>query len=288
MNRSPSPPNEPGGISPRELALESKGGIPQGAAQGRVTRNVVAELRVSTEEETTAQVYDCWNEIGVAGNGSCQELLRYVHCRNCGIYMAAARQLLDRPVTADYRHEWSEYYAGERKLTTPAKTSVVIFRIGSEWLALPTQEFQEVAELRALHTLPHRRRDIVLGLVNVRGELLICVSLERLLGLGLGEKPSAENLQAGKPKMVSAFKNFNASAFSQRLLVANWEGNRIAFPVEEVPGIHRIHRENLQEPPATIAKSMHTCSRGVFAWRDHTVGFLDAGTLFAMVNRNLT
>ena len=36
---------------------------------------------------------------------------------------------------------------------------------------------------RLIHSLPHRRQGIVLGLVNVRGELLICVSLARLLGI---------------------------------------------------------------------------------------------------------
>ncbi len=33
---------------------------------------------------------------------------------------------------------------------------------------------------------------------------------------------------------------------------------------------------------------MHAYSRGVFAWRDHTVGFLDADALFAALNRSLT
>src|SRR2546422_1979826 len=37
----------------------------------------------------------------------------------------------------------------------------------------------EVAERRVIHSLPHRRTGIVLGVVNVRGELLVCVSLGR-------------------------------------------------------------------------------------------------------------
>jgi chemotaxis-related protein WspD len=217
-------------------------------------------------------------------------LLRLVHCRNCPVYAAAAIQLLDRPVIADYRREWSEHYAAERKLTAPAKTSVVIFRISSEWLALPTQAFQEVAERRVMHTLPHRRRDLVLGLVNVRGELLVCISLGQWLGLaepGAGRKP-----ETGNPKLEIQFplSPFQLSALprADRLLVANWEGHRIAFPVEEVHGIHRVYWEQLREPPATIAKSMHTYSRGVFSWRDHTVGFLDAEVLFSMLNRSLS
>ena len=71
-------------------------------------------------------------------------------------------------------------------------------------------------------------------------------------------------------------------------MVANWGGNRIAFPVGEVHGINRVHWEKLREPPATIAKSRNSYSRGVFAWRDHTVGLLDADALFAALNRSLT
>src|SRR6185503_2326966 len=142
---------------------------------------------------------------------------------------AAAIQLLDRPVIADYRREWSEHYAAEKKLTAPAKTSVVIFRIRSEWLALPTHAFQEVAERRAMHSLPHRRRDLVLGLVNVRGELLVCVSLGRLLGLaGLVTSDERRVTRATDAPPVTR----HLSHGRDRLLVANWDGNRIAFPVE--------------------------------------------------------
>ena len=251
------------------------------------TPPVVAEFHPAERDdgEAPTQVYDCWNTIGVAGNGSCQELLRFVHCRNCPVYSAAAMQLLDRPVTADYRREWSAHYAEQKKLATPAKTSVVIFRIASEWLALPTHAFQEVAERRPMHSLPHRRRDLVLGLVNVRGELLVCVSLGRWLGLARLATSDEWRVMRAAGSLPATRRS---SSGPDRLLVANWDGNRIAFPVGEVHGINRVHWEKLREPPATIAKSMNSYSRGVFAWRDHTVGFLDADALFAALNRSLT
>jgi chemotaxis-related protein WspD len=243
---------------------------------------VVAELQVTQAGNELlpqgATIHDCWNIIGVSGNGTCRELARHVHCRNCPVYSAAAKQLLDRPISADYRREWTEHFAREKKLTTPAKISSVIFRCGPEWLALPTQAFQEVAEKRAMHTLPHRRRGIVLGLVNVRGELLICASLGRLLGL---DSDSAR--REAKPR-----------AMFDRLLVADWDGQRIAFPVDEVHGVYRFHQEELRDPPATVSRSAGSPARGVFSWHDarsgtqRTVGFLDTDTLFAMLNRNLT
>ena len=220
--------------------------------------------------EPAPQIYDCWNTIGVSGNGSCRELTRFIHCRNCPVYSAAAAQLLDRPVTPEHRREWTEHFAREKKLSTPARTSVVIFRIGTEWLALPTPAFQEVAERRTMHTLPHRRHGVVLGLVNIRGELLICASVSRLLGL---ETPAA------RPRSLTVY---------ERLLVTNWNGHRMVIPVDEVYGIRHVHQDEFREAPATVARSARASTSAIFPWRDRTVGLLDADVLFTTLDRNLT
>src|SRR5438045_1523494 len=133
---------------------------------------------------TAVEPCACWHKIGVYGDGSCPELKRFIHCRNCPVYSNAGLQLLDRPLPADYRRERTAHFAQEKKLPPPARTSALLFRLAAEWLALPTHAFQEVAERRPIHSLPHRRQGPVLGLVNIRGELLICVALGRLLGLG--------------------------------------------------------------------------------------------------------
>ena len=44
------------------------------------------------------EIRACWNEIGVQGNGSCPELRKVIHCRNCPVYSKAGVQLLDRPL----------------------------------------------------------------------------------------------------------------------------------------------------------------------------------------------
>jgi chemotaxis-related protein WspD len=152
----------------------------------------------------------------------------------------------------------------------PAKISTVLFRIQSEWLALPASAFQQVAEQRWIHSLPHRRHGLVLGLANVRGELLVCVSLGRLLGLPAAARSGA------------------ARAGFRRLLVAGWEENRFVFPVDEVHGLHRFQAHELKEPPATVAKSYPAFSQGVFLWGDGAAGFLDAERVFSALNQNLS
>ena len=126
---------------------------------------------------TPITIDDCWNRIGVRGDGSCPELsstftaatVRFTRQRPWRCSIASCR-----PTTST---DWTSHFAQEQRIEQLDTHSVVIFRIGAEWLALPTPVFKEVAELRAIHSLPHRRGGVVLGLANVRGELLVCVSL---------------------------------------------------------------------------------------------------------------
>jgi chemotaxis-related protein WspD len=211
----------------------------------------------------------CWQRIGVYGDGSCKELQQHIHCRNCRVFSNEAHRLLDRPLPEDYRSEWTAHFAQEETPALPAKVSVVLFRIQAEWLALPTGAFQEVAERRTVHSLPHRRQGMVMGLVNVRGELLICVALARLLGL---ERAAPRNA---------------ARTAYDRLLVANWEGSRLVFPVDEVHGIHRFQAQELRSLPATVTRSQTSFSQGIFVWQQKAVGYLNPSPLFASINRSL-
>jgi chemotaxis-related protein WspD len=212
----------------------------------------------------------CWNEIGVHGDGTCRELKKFIRCRNCPVYASAGVQLFERPLPPEYRREWTEHFTREKPLPAPRSNSAVVFRISAGWLALPAAAFQEVAERREVHSLPHRRQGMVLGLVNVRGELLICVSLGHLLGLeGI---PPAETLRAAH----------------ERLLVAEWDGSRFVFPVDEIHGIHRFETPELKEPPATPVKSNMSCIQGIVHWQGKAVGLLDARLLSSCLNRSLT
>ncbi len=217
-----------------------------------------------------AGLNDCWNKIGVHGDGSCPELERYVHCRNCPVYSASAAKLLDANLPAGHLDEWTGHFSAKQQAGETGTETVVIFRIGAEWLALPTAVFQEVATLRAVHSLPHRRGGIVLGLANVRGTLLVCVSLGDLLGL---EKTAA--------------KKDKAHVLPRRLLVISREGSRLVFPVDEVHGIHRGRVREMKEAPATVAKAAATYTKSVLAWRDKAVGCLDDQLLFYTLNRSL-
>lgn len=211
----------------------------------------------------------CWNTVGVYGNGKCQELARFIHCRNCPVYSSAGIQLLNRAPPADYRQESTKHYSIERKPRPTALVSAVLFRLSEEWLALPTRIFQEVAEHRCIHSLPHRRQGLVLGLANVRGELLICISLPHLLSLETSAPPTIlENRY-------------------HRLIVVHWEGSRYGFPVDEVRGPLRFHPDELKNAPATVAKSNPAFIEHILYWSERSAGLLDADAVFSALNGRL-
>ncbi|CAH1658490.1 Chemotaxis signal transduction protein [Hyphomicrobiales bacterium] len=226
-----------------------------------------------TATDPTNGISECWREIGVRGDQSCPELETHLHCRNCPTHAQIARQLLDRPLPAGYREAWTRHFAGraETGVEDAESDTVLIFRLGAEWLSLPASACREIAEPRPVHSLPHRRSGAVLGIVNVRGELLVCVSLPELLGIDATPLP-----QAGR--RITAFR---------RLVVVGEEGRRSAFEVDEVHGLHAFDRSTLSAVPTTVGKAAASLVTGVIAWNDRSVGCLDGGRLVELIDRSI-
>ena len=53
------------------------------------TETLVPTAPVSGSASPTVVVSDCWNKIGVNGDGTCRELVKFIHCRNCPVYSSA-------------------------------------------------------------------------------------------------------------------------------------------------------------------------------------------------------
>ena len=131
------------------------------------------------------EIVDCWNRIGVWGRERprCPKLEQVIHCYNCEVYRAAGRAMHARPIPKGYREEWTDIVASRKQVQTRTGLAAVIFRIGREWLALPAGLVEEIVERRMVHSLPQRSSPILLGLVNIRGKLQLCVSIAALLGI---------------------------------------------------------------------------------------------------------
>src|SRR6478672_11465316 len=124
---------------------------------------------------------DCWNKIGVRGDRSCGELLKVTHCHNCPVFAAAGRRFLDAPSPPGYLDEWTDRLAAGESDESANELSLLVFRLGDEWLALPVSVLVEVTRPRTPHRIPHRG-GLLSGVVNIRGELHLCVRLDTLLG----------------------------------------------------------------------------------------------------------
>lgn len=220
--------------------------------------------------DTELSLSACWSQSGVYGDSSCPELHQFVHCRNCPVYSAAAIRLLDRPLPPNYRREWTQHFAEQKQHPAPGGISVVLFRIQAKWLALPTHSFQEIAEKRPVHSLPNRPGSIVLGLANVRGELVTCVSLGHLLGIEPMPAPHVIRLEY------------------RHLLIVQWEANKLAFPVDEVHGPNRFSPQDFRKLPSTVSGTANpSCAKRLLSWQNRTVGLLDPDLLPSRLSQYL-
>jgi chemotaxis-related protein WspD len=215
----------------------------------------------------------CWRSIGVQGDRSCPQLAEVVHCRNCPTYASAGQQLFDREAPADYVDEWTRRLAQVEAAVSADVHSLLIFRVGAEWLALDVGWLVEVVEPRRIHRVPHRTDRLLLGLVNIRGELQLCVSLRDLLGVD--PAPPAEDEK----------KPHAAAVSSERLLVVDDQQNRWVLPVQEVAGVHGVAASALEELPDTVEKSPRFLCEAVLARGDKKIGVLDRSRLFEALGR---
>jgi chemotaxis-related protein WspD len=230
-------------------------------------------------EERVLGFDDCWNRIGVRGDSSCERLDEYVRCLNCPVFETAAAKLLDRPIPLvdlsqhDIRSPVrNQHISHVQDDGQGASESFLVFRIGDEWLALPTPIFKRIVQTRPIHTLPHRQHRAVLGVVNVQGELLVCLSLAHLLGF----EPD-----------TAARNGRHARHDLPRVLVVSRDEEHAVFPVDQVDGVHRLASSTFCPPPATLSQAAAAHTRAVAPWRGMSVGLLDADALFDTLNRSL-
>lgn len=220
--------------------------------------------------QSADDIDDCWNRIGVIGDQSCEKLKQHVHCRNCEVYAGAAQRNLQRPVGEGYKREWAAHFRQAGGDSAQLDASCLVFRIGREWLSLPTTLFVTVAPQARSHRLPHRDQRGLIGIVNVGGTLYPCMSLAALLGIDDSEGVAA----AGRHIFA-------------RLLVLQWEDQAFALPVADLHGILRYASSAVQAPAATINKGLSRFLSGVVAHQDMHIGLLDAALIGYQLARTL-
>jgi chemotaxis-related protein WspD len=193
-------------------------------------------------------------------------LVKVTHCHNCPVFAAAGRRFLDAPSPPDYLDAWTVSLAARDETREGDESSVLVFRLGDEWLALPVSVLVEVTRARPAHRVPHRG-GLLSGLVNIRGELHLCVQLDLLLGVAPPESPTGEELR--------------------RLVVIRREKEGWVFPADEIDQVHRVLLPDLRPAAPTLARSQVKLTRGVFPSGTRSVGLLDDARLFQALRERL-
>ncbi|AZD14076.1 chemotaxis protein CheW [Pseudomonas chlororaphis] len=222
-------------------------------------------VSLNVTHEDAQAIDDCWNRIGIHGDKSCPLLAGHVHCRNCSVYSAAATRLLDRYALQQERHE--QTVEADTDIVT---RSLLIFRLGEEWLGIATRCLVEVAPLQPIHSLPHQRSRALLGVVNVRGALVACLSLVELLGLD-----TTSTVVSG-------------ARVIPRMLIIAAQGGPVVVPVDEVEGIHAIDERTLDAAAVSGQQASAKYTRGVLQWKGRSLRWLDEEQLLSAVTRSLT
>jgi chemotaxis-related protein WspD len=204
----------------------------------------------------------CWSTIGVWGNAQkkCERLGEVIHCRNCDVFSMAGRGVFERKHPAGYLTQWQKEISSLKEKREKGDVSVMVFRLGNEWLALPVECIQEIVEERKVHKIPHNKGMYILGIVNIGGEINTCYSLMSLLEID-------ENLERNRGEL-------------QRLIVISVNGERFSLPVCEISGLARYSSSDLLPTPATLGKNMGAYLDGMFHLQELQVAALSIEQIY--------
>lgn len=225
---------------------------------------LTAQSLIHTEAQA---IDDCWNRIGIYGDKSCPLLAQHIHCRNCAVYSAAATRLLDR---YSFEQEHHALYASQNQAQKVATRSLMIFRLGGEWLGLVTGCLDEVSPTQSIHSLPHQRSRALLGVANVRGALVPCLSLVDLLALD------------------ASVTGVTTARVMPRMLILAAHGGPVVVPVDEVDGVHNIEEQVLGTASLSGEHASAKYTQGVLQWKGRSLRWLNEEQLLSAITRSLT
>lgn len=226
-----------------------------------------------TQHTKHALLNDCWHSIGVWGKETprCPKLDEVIHCQNCDVFHTASLKAYERALPDDYRLEWTNVLASKKEEVISDARSVIVFRIGDEWVAIATGLCKEISRMMTIHRLPHNKSPILKGVVNNGGEIRICFSLGNLLGIARASQVFSGGVHAAYARMI----------------VMDVAGRRYVFPVSEIKGLYQYQEADRGPLPNTVSASSASYMNGVIKWGDLSIGCLDEALLTSQLERSI-
>jgi len=218
---------------------------------------------------STLKMDDCWNKIGVWGDQKprCERLKKITHCHNCDIYSHAGSSLLSREIDQDYLNDWKKILESPRKNKNMQYHSVLIFKIEDEWFGIPSKLIKEITYCEKYHSLPHRKNNILTGLININGELLFYVSLKNLLKTDKAD-------------------DSNNNTHKRHIIIKDKE-ETYAFETDEVKEIIHYTKSDIKPSPMTIKNDPCCFIDGIVRHNEENIGILNSQLLFSALHKSL-
>lgn len=204
---------------------------------------------------------DCWNCIGIKGDGSCFELVYYICCLNCLIFVCVVLQQLDWvEVFCEVVQQWvCVGVVEEDQEDCSVLVLVLVVCIVGEWLVIVMFVVQEVVGSWFLYSLLYQCNIVIVGVVNICGSLCICVLL------------------------VWVFQLFD-DVLVFYLLVVVYEGQILVFLVEEVVGVYCYVVDSLVLVLIMLVQVVIQYMCGMVEWCGCCIGLFDYELLFYVFN----
>lgn len=195
--------------------------------------------------------------------------------KKCGI--TTANKLFDRFPDPLYLEECTRQLAQPQEVVSEEvkESSFVVFRLSNEWFGLSALVFSEIATMRAVNILPHKMDPILLGVVNLRGQLCISFSLHVLLGLDEKEQET---------KSVEKRSKIHYS----RLIAISYEKQIFTFPVDDVDSVFQFDLSKMMNVPVNISHSKENFLKGVVILQDKRINIINEEILFSTLLRRLS
>jgi len=162
----------------------------------------------------------------------------------------------------DYLQAWSEEVAQAKQEIHRKDRGAMVIRLGSEYVAWSGLSCLTVLTARTIHSVPHRPHPVLKGLAAIKGQLIPCFSLARLLDMK--DKHDADE---------------------QHLILIGEAGNPLGMLVEHIETYIQFHHQKVHALPSNLSKSGECYSQGMLDWNNQKVPLLDESLVISGFER---
>jgi len=165
-------------------------------------------------------------------------------------------------IPEDYRQDWTKQIAQSKQEVRRQDKGAMLIRLGDEYVAWPSLSCLTVVSAHQIHAIPHRSHPVLKGLAAMRGQLLPCCSLARLLEI-----------------------KTSSVIHEQQLILLGSEQHPIGMLVEHIETYIRFHHDDEQDLPSNLMKTGVCFSQSMLDWKEQKIPLLDDKLIISAFER---